>query len=105
MLTRHEHDYQRLHPMDPKAELDEEYGSTEFIVGTGGDTKQPNPPDTAPQPEPLAAHQNTSFGHLEMTLRDGEADFRLVSAPGEPKYEDSGSVACHGAPPTTEPQA
>ncbi len=100
VLTGHEHNYQRFHPMNPKAELDEEYGFTQFIVGTGGDTKQPGPSETAPQPEPLAAHQNTSFGHLEMTLRDGGADFRFVSAPGEPKFEDAGSLTCHGAPPT-----
>lgn len=99
VLTGHEHIYQRFLPMNPAAELDPEYGFTQFISGLGGDTKQPSPPDTAPRPEPLAETQNTTFGFLELALKDGSADYAFVPATGEPPYEDAGSIACHGAPP------
>lgn len=100
VLNGHEHDYERFLPMNPKGEADPAYGFTEFISGSGGDTHQPLPPKTAPRPDVLAAEQNTSFGFLELSLKEGGADFRFVPGKGEPAYKDSGSISCHDAPPT-----
>lgn len=93
VLTGHRHFYERFKPMNPAAEADPENGFTQFIVGTGGDTKAGVPPK--PLHPLVAAAQDKAFGLLSMTLHPDGADFEFVSAPGQPKYEDSGSVECH----------
>jgi hypothetical protein len=67
-------------------------GIRQFTVGSGGRSlcalgKKPHPAN-------LLAVQNKAFGVLEMTLRTGAYDFRWVRLPGDPPFQDQGSVAC-----------
>jgi len=119
VLNGHQHFHQRFQPMNPKAQIDAEYGLTEFIVATGEDTLQQVPP-ASKQPEQVAAADNTTFGFLRLNLYRGGYAWRFVPARGFPgrwrdskKYDvkilengtggggtvDSGSASCHGAPP------
>lgn len=91
-LTGHHHNYQRFEPMDARGNPDEE-GMVQFIAGMGGNSYQPLPDGEMP-PE-LAAADTGTYGMVEMTLKDGGYDFGFVPAPGEPKFEDSGSGECH----------
>jgi hypothetical protein len=47
-----------------------------------------------PKPENLLATQNQAFGVLKLTLHDRSYTHEWVSAPGQPEYEDAGTVAC-----------
>ena len=118
VLNGHQHFYQRLKPIDPTGALDPTYGFAEFIVGTGGDTLGALLPEDQAL-EQVAASDNTAFGVLEMTLRDGAYDFEFVPAAGNPGHwrsssrlgydifengggempVDEGSGTCHDAPP------
>jgi hypothetical protein len=45
-------------------------------------------------PENLEATQNKAFGVLRMILHANSYDYGWVSLPGEPAFEDAGTVAC-----------
>jgi hypothetical protein len=93
VLSGHMHFYERLKPLNPAGESDPKNGFTQFIVGTGGDTKEALP--SKPLNPLVAAAQNKAFGLLSMTLNPDSADFAFVSAPGQPDYKDSGTIQCH----------
>lgn len=38
---------------------------------------------------------NEAFGTLQMSLHADSYDYRWISAPGQPAFDDSGSAACH----------
>jgi hypothetical protein len=120
VLTGHQHFYERFVPIDARARLDPEYGFTQFIVGTGGDTLQRLPRPSLMPPQVAAASDN-AFGILEMELQPGGFDWRFAPAEGSPGswrrseehgfriFEngdgtgtvDEGSGVCHDAPPTS----
>jgi hypothetical protein len=93
VLSGHMHFYERLKPMNPAGESDPKNGFTQFIVGMGGDTKEPVP--SGPMNPMVAAAQDTTFGLLSMTLHPDSGDFNFVTAPGQPDYKDSGTIQCH----------
>ena len=119
VLTGHEHFYERLEPIDARGQLDPEYGFTQFIVGTGGDTLG-RVPRASLMPPQVAVARDDAFGILEMELRSGGYDWRFVPADGSPGswrrsgrhgfriFEngdgggvvDEGTGTCHGPPPS-----
>jgi hypothetical protein len=102
VLTGHDHDYQRWHPMNAAGELDPD-GVTEFVVGTGGHGIQ----DFIKTDSRMAVGFNTpptAFGALRMELNQDGAAFQFVNIKGQTL--DSGSIPCSSAPPdTTSPNA
>ena len=94
MLSGHNHNYQRYAPMDARGRADPAHGMTEIIVGTGGrNIAGLGSPST--MPPTFVTGQDTSFGVLALTLRQGSYGWRFQTAAGSPAFTDTGSAACH----------
>jgi acid phosphatase type 7 len=92
VLNGHYHNYQRFGPQDAYGRPVPN-GITEFIAGMGGSTHDYFKKSFTP-PAAYEAGTDTSFGILQMTLRDGGYDYKFVPAAGEPPYQDEGSGTC-----------
>ena len=94
VLSASEHDYERFAPMDAVGNADPVNGMREIVVGTGGyfryglGTLQPN----------SQVWNGDTFGVLKLTLSAGSYDWAFIPVAGE-TFTDSGSTACHAAPP------
>jgi Concanavalin A-like lectin/glucanases superfamily len=95
VLNGHMHQYERLAPQTPQGAVDPAYGIRQFVVGTGGKSLQAV--STTPLPTSEAASAST-FGVLLMTLHPDSYDWKFVPI-NRRGFTDSGSTACHGAPP------
>jgi hypothetical protein len=91
LLSGHSHDYERFAPQDASGHLDNTAGVRQFIVGTGGAffTGLGTSFDANSQ-----AHQNTTYGVLQLTLRSGAYDWKFLPEAGK-TYTDSGTTSCH----------
>lgn len=90
VLSGHEHFYERFGPQDGEGRADPARGVRQFTVGMGG--KGPHGFVTvAPNSEFRTA---SVIGVLELTLREGAYEWRLVRAPRS-SVADSGSGPCH----------
>jgi hypothetical protein len=90
VLSGHEHVYERFAPLDADGESEDD-GLVQFVVGTGGrslyefETILPA----------SAAHDNTSFGILHLTLRPGAYDWEWVPVAGSDSgFTDAGTAEC-----------
>ncbi len=105
VLTGHDHDYQRWHPLNGQGEMDPN-GVTEFVVGTAGHGIQDFTRNDPPEPR-LAVGFDTppaAFGALRMELNQDGAAFQFVNTQGH--VLDSGSIGCNpNTPDTTSPNA
>ena len=91
VLNGDNHLYQRWAPQD--AEGNRVAGGTvQFTVGTGG--RQLYSFGVPPRPDNLLVTQNEAFGVLELTLHEDSYTYAWRSAPGQPTFEDTGTVAC-----------
>jgi len=77
-LGGHEHDMQRLRPID---------GITEFVSGAGGADRYPLRSDPR-----LAFGNDSAYGALRLDLRPGAAGYAFVSAAG--RALDRGTIRC-----------
>ncbi len=82
VLTGHDHDYERLAPVD---------GIRSFVVGTGGRSLYELTRPTGPYTE---LRVNDSYGLLMLTLDAAAYEWRFVPAPGS-SLVDAGSGECH----------
>jgi hypothetical protein len=91
LLSGHSHDYERFAPQDASGNLDDAHGVRQFIVGTGGAffTGLGTSFDANSQ-----AHQNNTYGVLQLTLRSGSYDWKFLPEAGK-TYSDSGTTSCH----------
>jgi hypothetical protein len=88
ILVGHAHNYERLAPLTPVGEPDDQRGIRQLVVGTGGaDLRELA--ELAPHSEVFAS----VFGILELTLYVDRYEWRFVSVDGD--FEDSGSQPCH----------
>jgi hypothetical protein len=94
VVNGHEHNYERFAPQDPFGVHDPNFGIRQFIVGTGGESHYQEGPYL---PNSEVANGNT-YGVMKFTLHGGGYDWEFIPEPGQ-AFTDSGSVACHGAPP------
>jgi hypothetical protein len=105
VLTGHDHDYQRWHPLNGQGEVDPS-GITEFVVGTAGHGIQDFTRNDPPEPR-LAVGYDTppaAFGALRMELNQDGAAFQFLNTQGH--VLDAGSIGCNpGAADTTSPNA
>ena len=93
LVSGHDHDYERLAPMDADGNRDER-GTRQIVVGTGGKSLR------SFRKLPLAtteARSSASFGVLELTLGADGYDWRFVPSTGT--FTDSGSGRCTEPPP------
>ena len=90
LLSGHSHDYERFAPQDANGNLDTSNGVRQFVVGTGGAffTGLGTSFDDNSQ-----AHQNNTYGILQLTLRADAYDWRFVPEAGK-SYSDSGTTSC-----------
>ena len=98
VLAGHDHVYERFAPQTPSGEADDEFGIRQITVGTGGrshyafDAAMPN----------SEVRNGSTYGVLRLTLHDGAYDWQFVPVAGA-TFTDSGSGACHDAPPSEPP--
>jgi hypothetical protein len=94
VLNGHDHLYERFTPQSSLGIRDDAFGIRQFTVGTGGRSLYPV----------VARHRNSevvnadAYGVLKLTLRDGAYSWEFLAEAGK-TFADSGSAACHGAPP------
>lgn len=93
VLSGHDHIYERFLAQDPTGTLDEAFGITEFVVGTGGASHY-----SIENVEPNSARRRANaFGVLRLRLRVDSFTWRFVATPSS-SFTDSGSADCHGEP-------
>ena len=90
VLAGHDHDYERLAPLNPDGVVDPARGIREFVAGTGGDS-QYRFHTIVPGSEVRIDHV---YGVLNLTLRPGGYEWHFVPEPGT-QAGDSGSGTCH----------
>jgi hypothetical protein len=89
LLSGHDHNYERFHPVD---------GIAQFIAGTGGRSLHPlNEADAR-----LAAGSDQVFGALRVQLARGSAEFAFFPT-GAAQPLDSGTLACTPQPSQDPP--
>jgi hypothetical protein len=90
VLAGHDHDYERLAPLDPSGKVDQERGIRSFVVGTGGKSHSGfGGPLTGSE-----VRNGDTFGVLELTLKPIGYDWKFIPQPGF-SFTDSGSGDCH----------
>ena len=98
VLSGHDHDYERLAPMDADGQPDAARGVRQFVVGTGGAMLTPflwlN--------EQSEARFNWRTGVLKLVLKENSYEWEFLpvqakTAPEHPQQEarDSGTANCH----------
>ena len=95
-LAGHEHDYERLAPMDASGNSDPAYGVRAFTVGTGGEAVG-GFGTILPTSE---ARSGVTNGVIKFTLHANSYDWQFIPIAGE-TFTDSGTTAVHGPPPDT----
>ena len=89
VLNGHDHSYQRFRPLQ---------GTTEFVVGTTGHSRQAPAPDAR-----LVAFAGDTFGALRAELNPHGFGFRFIDDGG--RVLDAGAIPCTGATDTAPPAA
>jgi hypothetical protein len=89
VLNGHEHNYERFVPLDatgaPAAD-----GMVAFVVGTGGRSLYAFSGSILAT---SAAHDNSTFGVLQLTLGDGSYEWAFIPVEGG-TYTDHGRGSC-----------
>ncbi|MCY7418087.1 MAG: metallophosphoesterase [Chloroflexi bacterium] len=93
VLSGHDHDYERLLPMDPSGTYDPGHGVIQMVVGTGGVGNNAFPGVRANS----VVRNDSTYGVIQLTLRPGGWDWHFLPVPGG-SFTDSGSASCHDAP-------
>jgi acid phosphatase type 7 len=91
VLVGDNHLYQRWAPQDAHGNAVDD-GIVQFTAGTGG--RMLYTFGRPPRPEHLEVTMNEAFGVVKLTLHDDSYTHEWVSAPGQPDFEDSGTVDC-----------
>ncbi|MFN0316505.1 MAG: metallophosphoesterase family protein, partial [Burkholderiales bacterium] len=89
-LSGHDHDYERLAPLDKEGQLDSKHGIRQFIAGTGGAI-----PGLYLFPHPHSeAKAGGVYGALKLVLHPGEYEWAFMAVP-DGEILDQGKAACH----------
>lgn len=94
VITGHEHLYERFKPLGPDTTVNEAYGITEFVVGTGGADLRAFKSGLNPGISEKRIHDK--YGVLVLALEADRARWRFIATTGE--TVDEGTVDCHGRP-------
>ncbi len=90
VLTGHDHDYERLSPMNAQGNPNVNNGIRSFIVGTGGKSHY----DFGKLRPTSEVRNSDTFGVLKLTLRPRSYDWEFVPEPGK-AFTDKGNGRCH----------
>jgi Calcineurin-like phosphoesterase len=93
VLNGHIHNYQRFHPMDASGNRTSS-GTTEYIVGTGGEAQVDVPTSASPHP----ATWKRAFGFLRLRLTSTGWHSRFITAGGHVFDEHAGTCHAQVAP-------
>jgi hypothetical protein len=91
VLNGHQHDYERLAPVDASGNRDAAFGMRQFVVGTGGEAV--GLPSRRTTSEKAQGRYN---GVLKLTLHATSYDWQWVGTSGS--FTDTGTTSCHGSP-------
>ena len=91
ILAGHNHYYERFAPQTPSGTVDTANGVRQFIVGTGGRSLHAL---SATSPPNVEVRNNTTYGILKLTLRQGSYTWSFVPEAGK-TFTDSGTQSCH----------
>jgi hypothetical protein len=91
ILSGNNHLYARFAPQNPAGAADPASGIRQFIVGTGGKSLHGLSRNPDPQVE---ARQSSTYGVLELTLRQGGYSWSFVPEAGR-SFTDTGTQSCH----------
>lgn len=94
IVTGHEHVYERFKPLRPDRSVDQNYGSIQFVVGTGGASLRAFPRWATS--ESSEKRISDKYGVLVLALEADTVFWRFVATTR--RTEDHGSVVCHEAP-------
>ena len=95
VINGDEHNYERYAAQTSNGAPDPEFGIRQFVAGTGGRSLDIIEP--ARQPNSEITNDDT-LGVLKLTLHPASYDWEFMPVAGF-KFHDSGSAACHPAPP------
>lgn len=90
VLSGDSHFYERFNPQTPQGSANPN-GIVQWIVGVGGKSHGGL---ASPRRANSAKGTGSTFGVLELTLRDGSYDWRFM-VEGSSSFSDSGSASCH----------
>ncbi len=90
LLSGHEHNYERLAPMNAVGEPDAAAGVRQFVVGTGGVGLRAGFSPVATS----EVRQASSHGVLQLTLGSGAYEWEFIPIAGQ-TFTDRGSGSCH----------
>jgi acid phosphatase type 7 len=95
VLAGHDHLYERFAEQTPAGKADAAFGLRQFTVGTGGRDHRKFGTVVANS----EVRNATTWGVLKLTLHPASYDWEFVPEAGQ-SFTDSGTAACHDAPPT-----
>ncbi len=90
VLASHDHNYERLAPINADGEQDDKNGMRSFVVGTGG-TKLTPMFFSKPTSE---IRDNNTHGVLKLTLNSNSYDWEFLPVAGQ-IFTDKGHGVCH----------
>ena len=90
--------YERFAPQDASSTADAAIGVRQFVVGTGGGSKNSLPATFLPNSEVRASG---TYGVIKLTLNATGYSWQFVPVAGK-TFTDSGTELCHGTAPTTD---
>ncbi len=90
VLASHDHDYERLVPLNANGERDDKNGIRSFVVGTGGVKLTPMffPKATT------EVRDNVTFGVLKLNLHKNSYNWEFLPVAGQ-SFTDTGRDVCH----------
>ncbi|MBI3771816.1 MAG: metallophosphoesterase [Gammaproteobacteria bacterium] len=89
VISGHDHDYERLAPMDGAGQIDVPHGIRSFVVGTGGARLY----NFSMRSSISEAWNGNTWGALKLTLFPGRYRWEFVPIEGG-NYQDSGEGRC-----------
>jgi Bacterial Ig-like domain (group 2)/Calcineurin-like phosphoesterase len=90
VISAHDHIYERFAPQTPTGVLDLSKGIREFVVGTGGGSR-----DGTGAPKPNSeVRTGTAWGVLKLSLFSDRYEWKFVPVAGN-TFTDSGTGSCH----------
>jgi hypothetical protein len=92
VLSGDNHTYERLAPMTPEGDVDDERGVRQFVVGTGGRSHYDFDEGKA-NPNSEVGSDDT-FGVLKLTLEDASYAWEFLAVAGR-TFIDIGQASCH----------
>jgi hypothetical protein len=90
VLASHDHNYERMAPLNGNGELDEKNGMRSFVVGTGGTKLTP----MFFSKLTTEVRDNVTHGVLKLSLGSNSYDWEFLPVPGQ-TFTDKGHGVCH----------